>query len=127
MSKVVQAARRFLGVPYHHQGRSEHGMDCAGLVVAAYAGCGVALVDLPAYGREPWRDGLRSCVEENFRLVDRERQPGDILLLRVRREPQHLAIVTDRGMIHSYASVGKVVETNLDAFWRDRIVGVYSR
>lgn len=127
MSEVVQAARAFLGAPYHHQGRSAYGMDCAGLIVAAYAALGITLIDLPAYGREPWRDGLRRCVEDNFQRADREVEPGDILLLRVRREPQHLAIVTDRGMIHSYASVGKVVETSLDAFWRDRIVGVYSR
>lgn len=127
MNLVVEAARRFLDTPYHHQGRTEHGIDCAGLVVAAYAQLGVILIDLPAYGREPWRDGLRRCVEDNFQLVDREPEPGDILLLRVRREPQHLAIVTDRGMIHSYASVGKVVETNLGQRWIDRIVGVYSR
>jgi hypothetical protein len=31
--QVVQAARRFLGVPFKLHGRSEHGMDCLGLVV----------------------------------------------------------------------------------------------
>lgn len=127
MSEVVIAARTFLGVPYHHQGRSIHGMDCAGLVVAAYDILGVTLVDLSAYGREPWKDGLRQTVEANFHKVERDTAPGDILLLRVRREPQHLAIVTDRGMIHSYASVGKVVETDIDSFWSERVVGVYSR
>lgn len=127
MSDLVKAARTFLGCPYHHQGRSIHGMDCAGLIVASYALLGINLIDLPAYGREPWRDGLKKTVEANFQAIDRDKQPGDVLLIRVRREPQHLAIVTDRGMIHSYAGVGKVVETNIGQFWNDRIVGVYSR
>lgn len=102
-------------------------MDCAGLLVASYAKLGITLVDIAAYGREPWKDGLRTCVEANFQKVEREPVEGDIVLMRVRREPQHLGIVTDKGMIHSYASVGKVVETTMDSFWRDRIVGVYNR
>lgn len=127
MNPVVTAARLYLGCPYHHQGRSRYGIDCAGLVVAAYRELGIELQDLPAYGREPWRDGLRQTVELNFSLVDGPAEPGDILLLRVRREPQHLAIVTDTGIIHAYASVGKVVETRLDKHWFDRIVGIYRR
>jgi cell wall-associated NlpC family hydrolase len=127
MNPVVEAARKYLGCPYHHQGRSMHGIDCAGLLVAAYRDCGVELEDLPAYGREPWKDGLRAAVELNFHKVDREPEPGDVLLLRWGREPSHLAIVTERGIIHSYASVGKVVETSYGLAWRNRTVGVYAR
>lgn len=127
MSEVVNAARKYLDVPYHHQGRNRFGVDCAGLIVAAYRDLGIELEDLPAYGREPWNDGLRECVERNFQKVDRDPEPGDILLLRVRREPQHLAIATDRGIIHAYAGVKKVVETSMSPHWQKRIVGVYSR
>lgn len=127
MSDLVKAARAYLGCPFHHQGRSRAGLDCAGLLVLAYRDLGVELTDLPAYGREPWNDGLRECVEFNFRKVEGAAEPGDILLLRYRREPQHLAIATDKGMIHTYASVGKVVETNIAATWINRIVGVYRR
>lgn len=127
MSELVKAARAYLGCPFHHQGRSRHGLDCAGLLVLAYRDLGIELLDLPAYGREPWNDGLRECVESNFRKVARPAEPGDILLLRYRREPQHLAIVTDKGMIHTYATVGKVVETNIGPTWIERIVGTYRR
>jgi cell wall-associated NlpC family hydrolase len=127
MSDVVTEARKYLGCPYHHQGRSDKAIDCAGLVVLAYRGLGIELEDIAAYGREPWNDGLRACVERNFQLQEREPIPGDILLFRVRREPQHLAIATDQGIIHAYASVGKIVETTFGPNWKSRLIGVYSR
>jgi cell wall-associated NlpC family hydrolase len=127
MSNVVEAARAYLGCPFHHQGRSRSGLDCAGLLVLAYRQLGIELEDLPAYGREPWNDGLRECVERNFRKVEDGPLPGDVLLFRVLREPQHLALATEKGMIHTYASVGKVVETNIGPRWLERIVGVYRR
>lgn len=127
MNELVNAARTFLGTPYRHQGRNEHGIDCAGLLVASYRLLGIELDDMRAYGMEPWRDGLRQQVEKNFTLQSRDPEPGDILLLRVRREPQHLAIATDLGIIHAYASVGRVVETSMGSQWSKRLVGVYSR
>jgi cell wall-associated NlpC family hydrolase len=127
VSALVDAARKYLGVPFHHQGRNEHGLDCAGLIVLAYRDIGIELNDIQGYGMEPWNDGLRECVESNLTKVDGEPEPGDVLLLRWRREPQHVAIVTDKGIIHAYANVRKVVETGFSPFWRHRIVGVYRR
>lgn len=127
MSRLVLAARAYLGCPFHHQGRTIHGLDCAGLLVLAYRDLGIELQDLPAYGREPWNDGLRECVERNFSKVKGGGVPGDILLMRYRREPQHLAIATEKGMIHAYATAGKVVETNIGPTWINRIVGIYRR
>lgn len=125
---LIEAARTFLGVPFRHQGRDILGIDCAGLVIASYRLCGTMLPDVKGYGREPWKDGLRAAVELGLgQPIQAERQPGDVLLFRVRREPQHVAIVTDRGMIHAYADVGRVVETSLDTRWIDRIVGHYRR
>lgn len=124
----VEAARGFLGVRFQHQGRSEHGLDCAGLVIASWARCGVILGDVPGYGREPWKDGLRAAIEREFTpAIDGDRQPGDLLLFKIISEPQHIAIVTDRGIIHAYAQARKVVETRLGLEWIDRIVGHYRR
>ncbi len=41
------------------------------------------------------------------------------------REPQHVALITDHGIIHSYSGVGKVVEHSLDERWRQRIAAAY--
>ncbi len=124
----VEAARTFLGVPFRHQGRDRLGLDCAGLIIAAYGLCGDKLHDLPAYGREPWKDGLRAAIEVSFKKApDDQMLPGDVLLFRLTKEPQHVAMVTDRGMIHAYGNVGRVVETDLCAVWRKRIVEHYRR
>ncbi len=40
-------------------------------------------------------------------------------------EPQHLGIVSDIGVIHSYAKARAVVEHALDPLWRSRIRGAY--
>jgi hypothetical protein len=41
------------------------------------------------------------------------------------REPQHVALITDHGIIHSYSGVGKVVEHGLDERWQQRISAAY--
>lgn len=125
MSQLVEAARAYLGVPWRHQGRSRMGLDCAGLIVLACQDCGIPVVDLKAYTRHPWRDGLVRSLEANFGRVDEPAQPGDILLFRYTREPQHLAIATDRGIIHSHLGVPGVGENAMDKFWSDRLLGVY--
>lgn len=125
MMCVVEAARAYRGVPWRHQGRSRTGMDCAGLIVLAYRDAGVELKDLIGYTRHPWRDGLVGALRDNFKSVEGAPQPGDVLLFRVTKEPQHLAIATDRGMIHSHVGSPGVVEHGMDAYWLDRLVGVY--
>ena len=50
---------------------------------------------------------------------------GDVLLLSIDTQPQHLAILGDRSIIHSYAPARGVVEHNLDAWWQKRIVAAF--
>lgn len=126
---VVDAARAYLGCPFEHQGRTRHGLDCAGLILLAYRDAGVLFEDIKGYGRNPHKDGLQQAVERQLHAVD-DMQPGDVLLMRFIREPQHVALVTDLpdgriGVIHAHSQVGRVVEHALDAKWRRRIVGVY--
>lgn len=135
MSALVVAARKYLGVPFRHRGRTPRGLDCAGLVWLAYADCGVTLPDVRVYGREPHRDGLRDAVRRA--LGDplpegADLHPGDVLLMRFEVEPHHIALVGDyahggESLIHSFGDVGRVVEHRLDAFWRGRILEVYRR
>jgi cell wall-associated NlpC family hydrolase len=137
MSALVQAARNYLGVPFAHQGRAAFGMDCAGLLVLAEFDCGRVLRDVAAYGKTPWKDGLEAALVDNYGApVTGPIVPGDKLLMRFRREPQHIAIATDYflgglGIIHTRSDLargiqrGRVVEHRLDERWASYIVRVY--
>jgi cell wall-associated NlpC family hydrolase len=124
---IVIAARSALGTPFVHQGRIVGlALDCAGLIVHVARCVGVAYVDVPAYGRQPYRGLLQATLDSNgcvMRVTDR--QAGDILLMRFDGDPQHLAICAGDTIIHSYLNVGKVCEHRLSDVWAARIVATY--
>lgn len=122
---IVDAARRYLGVRYRHQGRSLAGMDCAGLIVRVAQDLGIKAIDMEGYGRTPDGNALKETLGSQAIPV-RFHHRGDILLMRFDSDPQHLAIVTEYGMIHSYAGARKVVEHRIDEQWAKRIVAAYA-
>lgn len=128
-AQIVAAARACLGTPFHHQGRQPGvGIDCAGLVIVAARAAGFDPVDLPGYGRRPHGGALESAIAIQPGLdaapID-DLADGDVLLMRFKTEPQHLAIYAEGGIIHAYESVGRVVEHRLDESWRARIVSAH--
>ena len=123
--QFLAEARSWTGVPWLHQGRNRYGVDCIGLVLVTCWALGLTDYDVKGYGRVPDADFLRAECERLMVRV-REAQPGDVYLMRFKREPQHLAIATERGLLHAYAGAGRVVETSLPPQWRERIVGVYA-
>ena len=125
---VVRAARGFLGTRFRHQGRLPgRGLDCAGVIVAAARAVGLPDYDVAGYGRLPNGGSLRlhlaaaGCRE----IGPGEARAGDIYLMRFESDPQHLALVTDIGILHAYADIGRVVEHRLDDAWRERIVAAF--
>ena len=126
---VISAARSCLGTPFHHQGRIKGvALDCAGLGVIVAQEIGAEYHDVPGYGRDPFNGLLRESLDnqEGLEYVGRdEMQPGDLLLMRFGREPQHLAIYAGPTIIHAYEQVGIVCEHDLDDLWRRRIIAVY--
>lgn len=124
--EIVAAARAQVGTPFRHQGRRPgEALDCVGLG-AVVAGRWHDVLEPAAYGRMPERGLLLQWIERQPFLHRVEAmQPGDALLMRFGREPQHMAIYAGKTIIHSYAKVGRVVEHNLDETWRRRIVAVY--
>lgn len=121
---IVSEARKNLGVRWHHQGRSRAGIDCIGLVIKVAHALGLSTFDIIDYSRQPDPTMLRALMAEHMTPVDAP-QLGDVLLMRFETEPQHVAIVTDIGMIHAYAQARRVVEHRLDSQWRSRVLGYY--
>lgn len=122
MSALADSARQFIGVKFRHRGRSRTGLDCVGLVVAAYNALGVALPDFRLYGREPFRDGLLRHTEAALGPpVSEAPMDGDVVVIRYHVNPHHVAIVGARDyggqtaltLIHSEGSIGRVLEQRL--------------
>jgi cell wall-associated NlpC family hydrolase len=126
---AISAARECLGTPFLHQGRLKGvGLDCAGLGVIVAQSIGAKHRDLKAYGRDPYKGLLKETLDnqQGLKRVKRDSMlPGDLLLLRFGRQPQHLAIYTGTTIIHAYETVGMVCEHSLDERWLARIIGVY--
>jgi cell wall-associated NlpC family hydrolase len=125
---IVSAARSFLGTPFRHLGRAPgKALDCAGLAVSVAGAFGLSVDDRDAYGRTPANGLLETMLDAQPGLVRVTRQPqaGDLLLMRFKGDPQHIAICGGDTIIHAWMTVGKVAEHRFTDQWKSRVVRVY--
>lgn len=128
-SEVIAEARLWLGTPFHHQGRLRGvGCDCIGLVVGVCRALGLGDADARGYARTPDGRSLAEGLARHLAEIPPEAaRPGDVLLLRIRRDPQHVGFLGPGGsIIHAYAGAGRVVETRFDSWWQARLVAAYA-
>lgn len=126
--QIIDYARECLGTPFVHQGRVNGiGLDCAGVVIHVMRRLGLAVEDLPAYPRHPYQGMMQQIMDAQpgmTKIAIADRSAGDVLLMRIKREPQHLGIDAGETIIHSYSNVGRVVEQTTGA-WARHITAVY--
>ena len=134
MTPVVLSARRYLGTPFVHRGRSFRKLDCVGLVWRAFLDSGVQLPCPIDYGREPDLPRFMGTIVEGrgADIGKANLQPGDVVTLRTKNHPHHLAIVGDYpggllSLIHASGEHGRVVEHRLSPEYLDRIVTAHRR
>ena len=139
--EIIDCARTYLGTPFHHQGRLKGvGVDCIGLVVGVADSLGLtddkgiplASFDHADYPPTPAGESLKRPVSLHLYELPSagEYQPADVLLFRFHQDPQHVGIVSrlpdgELGIIHCYASIGKVVEHRLNDTWKRLIVAAF--
>lgn len=124
--QLIDEARKLIGTPWRHQGRSKHGVDCVGLVLLSAKNAGLSLAeygvrDQAVYGRGA-QPLLLEKVETYCQKLD-EPIPGCLLFFRFYhdRHPKHFGIFTERGtMIHADAKRGLVVEHGHRAHWKEQ-------
>jgi NlpC/P60 family putative phage cell wall peptidase len=137
-SRIVAAARGWLGTPYLHQSSAKGaGTDCLGFVRGVWRELHGAEPEVPPAYTPDWSEP--AAEEALWRAAARHMAPvpraaaaaGDVLLFRMRRggPAKHLAILTDmRGaeprMIHAYSGRG-VVESSLGPSWRRRVAAAF--
>lgn len=132
-TRIVEEARSYVGTRFHHQGRQKGlGVDCAGLLVGVGKALGLIAFDRTDYARQPDPELLLAvCRELGQELPIGAQEPGDVgvFWIRKRSNVTHGGIFSDYhagglGLIHTYESVGKVVETALGA-WEKRLEAVF--
>lgn len=132
-AKYVEAARSFLGVRWQHQGRSEQGVDCVGLLVVP--ACRLGLLrpedDVTNYPRQPDGEELSALLHRYCVRLPKwqDARMGDVLAIKYADQPQHVAIATrdydERWgihIIHAFGNSeagGKVIEHRIDRSWLD--------
>lgn len=130
MGMIAESARKYVGVPFLHQGRNrQSGLDCIGLLVVTFEDLGMRLCDRADYKRFPDGKTLTEGVSRHFEEINPSEASVDDLLLffisKRYRRPQHLAIRTELGIVHSHLQVGRVVEHRLDDLWSGRVAAAF--
>jgi len=122
--QVVAEARTWLGILFKHQGRSRSSVDCIGFPWCVARDLKLLDdIDLDSpkvkpylgYGKAPIPSKFLGALREHLVQIElSEVLMADLILFRGKFYPNHLAIVTDYGIIHSSAERGKVVEHCMD-------------
>lgn len=112
-SRVIEEARRWLGVPYRYGGNDRGGIDCSGLVCAVFVRA--LEIKLPRSSREQagW---CRSIRRSDLR-------PGDLVFFTSRAggngNISHVAIyIGNNSIIHSTSSRGVIISDLDENYWR---------
>lgn len=124
--EFITLARTWKGTPFHHQGRRKGvGVDCIGYISELGKEAKIlAPKDVTNYGRWPHNGELLKALQAHLEEVSvKDAKPGDILLFRIYKDPQHVAIRTDIGIIHAVEQ--GVVETSFDEMWQRRLVKAF--
>jgi hypothetical protein len=117
--RAVAAARAGVGTRFRAQGRRIGlGLDCVGVALLAAAGAGVRLAPVPAYALGGLQDDLLAAtlLALGCRRV-RRAKPGDLVEYALAPGHRHLAVISDRGIIHAHAGLGRVVEGPVPDDW----------
>lgn len=130
-SKVIAAARGWLGTPYHDQASVKGiGCDCLGLTRGVWRDLhGPEPVKVPPYTRDWGETGRREVLYEGARATGmvevplEDVRPGDVLIFRMfdGAVAKHCGIMAEDGrFIHAYERLG-VIEEHFSDAWRRRL------
>ncbi len=133
--KVVDAARAWIGTPYHHQASlCGVGTDCLGLIRGVYRTLyGKEAASVPGYSRD-WAEAAReetmldAAGKHLISIAVSDARPADVVIFRWRAGfvAKHAAILSsDTKMIHAIEGA-PVSEVTLSPWWRRHMAGAFS-
>jgi len=121
---IVAQARALIGTRFRFHGRDPAtGLDCVGLVGAAY---GVVELLPTGYPLRGGRAGDYVALIDRFaaRRGTGAPSPADIMLIAISPAQFHLGVWTGTGLIHAHAGLRRVVET--PGLVRENIIALWS-
>lgn len=115
--RLILEARQWLNVPFRHQGRDGHGIDCVGLPIVVCQSLGLLdeRFDVANYGRLPSGE-LVARLQEHCQPIPAA-VPGSLIVIAWTRLAAHVAICAGETMIHAYERVGRVIEHGYRGRW----------
>jgi len=131
---IINAAKECLNTPFRHQGRLPGiALDCAGLLVYCFQKFDLPFNDEMGYPRNPYDGQLDKILASQPSLIavpKSEMRAGDVLSMRIKSAPQHIAIHAGQErekdyIIHGSSEHGKVCQHRLCDVWGARIMHVY--
>lgn len=122
--RAIAAARAAVGTQFRPLGRLPGvGLDCVGVVLLAAQVSGVCCDSIPAYalGGDHSEVLDNTLISMGFEQVGYP-QPADVVVFALAAGHRHLGIISDRGIVHAHAGLGRVVEGPMPdwpiiAFW----------
>jgi cell wall-associated NlpC family hydrolase len=129
MNQIVEEARRWLGVRWLHQGRSQQGVDCVGLPIMVFQATKGSTLDFTGYARQASDEAMLEICAAHMQPVPLDLMaPGDVVVMRFDNQ-RHMAMLGDYpgglSLIHAHARARRVVEHRMDEAWRSRIMGCF--
>lgn len=134
--EFIELARTWVGTPYHHQACIKGvGVDCVGFIKGAAYEAGLLTKEefdsLPTdYSTQPSGGLLRAGCSVYLTIVDpiSNLDVGDVLLMRLEKEEQHLALLSQ---LHPYPYImhchrSGVLEHRIDTTLRNKVTGVWT-
>lgn len=126
---IVKKAQSLLGTKFRHQGRDERGIDCAGLISVCMQAGGADLGDfppLPVYKKEPKNTDARLWLSGFFcPVLNKDKQAGDVALMKYNDRAVHLGIYTGDSIIHAATFARKVIEEPVGSVIDKHVCGFF--
>ena len=129
--EVCEVAKTYVGTPFHNLGRVKGiGIDCVGIILGVAKELKIKLVihdEFKFFNRRTRQRPLLDYMDEQFIKIEK-REVGSIVVSwynRNTKEPSHLGIVTEVGLVHTHGNLGIVIEEHWSPKWTTLISGYY--
>lgn len=115
---IIAEARRWIGTPWRHQGRSRSGVDCVGLVVLVARNVGLEPEDVTGYARRQDGRALLRHLHKQLEIRSTTNwKIGNIGVFKESAFPIHVGFLSSREgvptVIHAHARRRQVIEEAL--------------